>query len=394
MGGHLARLSAQEQSMRRLGLIINPLAGLGGRVGLKGSDGAQVQQMARQQGAVPEATVRAVRALEILHGLPMDWELYTPPGVLGEAAARAAGLTPTVIGWAPSGETTAADTQRSAQELAAAGVDLLLFAGGDGTARDLCAAVGLAVPCLGIPAGVKVYSTVFAVNPRAAGLLARDSLAGRATTVEEGEVLDLDEEALRSGAVAACFHGILRVPRHRTWMQQRKVATPASHYLQSQAIAASVCELLQPECLYILGPGTTTAAIAAALGAPKTLVGVDLYRVEFDTTGLARLRPVAMDAGEAQLRSAIAGRQAQIILTPTGGQGFLLGRGNQQLSPALLRQIGRHQLLVVAPPSKLAGLGGAPLRVDTGDPVLDAQLAGPIAVITGYREKAIYRIGA
>jgi predicted polyphosphate/ATP-dependent NAD kinase len=390
MGHYLARLPAQEKRMRRLGLVVNPLAGLGGRVGLKGSDGSEIQQLARQRGAVAEATARTVQALAPLRAANGEWTLLTPPGVLGETAARAAGLAPRCIGAAPVGETTAADSRRSACELAAAGVELLLFAGGDGTARDICAAVGLALPCLGIPAGVKIYSTVFAVNPPAAGRMALDFLSGQPTFLEEGEVLDLDEDAFRAGAVAARLYGVLHVPHHRTLRQQRKVASPASLQLQCQAIAASVRELLERDTLYVLGPGTTTAAIAAALGAEKTLVGVDLYRVEIDQAGLAWLRPEALDVGESQLRS---GRRMNIILTPTGGQGFLLGRGNQQLSPTLLRQAGRDQLLVVAPAAKLAGLRGSPLRVDTGDPALDATLAGPIAVITGYRERAIYPIG-
>jgi predicted polyphosphate/ATP-dependent NAD kinase len=149
----------------RLGLIVNPIAGIGGRVGLKGSDGAEIQQMALRLGAVPQAQVRAAAALEVLTPWQDALELVTPPGLMGEDLARSCGFAPQVIGLLPPGPTSAADTRRFAQAMSNQPVDLLLFAGGDGTARDICAVVGESHPVLGIPAGVKIHSAVFATRP-------------------------------------------------------------------------------------------------------------------------------------------------------------------------------------------------------------------------------------
>ena len=370
----------------KLGLIVNPVAGLGGRVGLKGSDGAAIQARARALGAVPEAGRRAAQALAGLRPLRDTFTLLTPPGEMGAEAARMAGLEPAEVGVIRPNATTAEDTRALAEQLVAQGAALLLFAGGDGTARDLCAAVGQTVPVLGIPAGVKIHSAVFAVNARAAGAVAVDFLHGRAA-LREAEVVDLDEDAYRAGAVATRLYGYLRVPAERRLMQGQKTPSPVAEAAAAEAIAWDVADQLEPETLYLLGPGTTTRAIAARLGVPKTLVGVD-------GVVLTAAGPMltAVDAGEAQLLKLTAQAPAKIIVTPIGGQGFLFGRGNQPLGPRVLRQVGRANLTVVCTPAKLAALAGRPFLVDTGDPAVDALLAGYLTVITGYHTRAVYKI--
>jgi predicted polyphosphate/ATP-dependent NAD kinase len=372
---------------KRLGLVVNPVAGIGGRVGLKGSDGLDVQARARQLGAEPLAQERAAAALDALRPLAGDIELLTPPGAMGEAAATRSGFVPTPIpGWhAETRDTTADDTRRAARLLRAAGVDLLLFAGGDGTARDVYDGVGHDYPVLGIPAGVKIHSAVFGVTPRRAGELAAEFLQGTRVCLREAEILDLDEEAYRSGEIVTRLYGYASVPYRREYVQNRKVATPAGESVQAQAIAAEVVERMVPGRAYLLGPGTTTRAIAERLGLPKTLVGVDI--VDLD-------RMLAWDVGERQILAALDQRRMGMIVTPTGGQGFLFGRGNQPLSPAVIRRVGRENLLVVSLASKIADLQGRPLLVDTGDTEVDRLLAGYVGVITGYREESIYRVAA
>ena len=378
----------------RLGLIINPIAGIGGRVGLKGSDGADLQQKAMALGAQPQSNLRAILALEVLIPLAGQCELVTAPGEMGENAARQAGFAPQVLGAQPLGSPGPEDTLRAGQEMLNLPVDLLLFAGGDGTARDIYAAVGEQLPVLGIPAGVKIHSAVFATHPRAAGEIAaafvRSSAvsAGRGERIRlrESEVIDLDEETYRSGIVSTRLYGYLNVPYHPHLLQNRKVPTPASESIRAEAIAADVIESLQPGWLYILGPGTTTRAIATRLGFPKTLVGVDVYTLE----GV-----VALDVNETLLLELLrsAKQPARIIVTPVGGQGFIFGRGNQQIGPRVIQKVGRANILVVSLSEKLNALQGEPLLVDTGEPAVDEILAGYLPVVVGYHEKVIYRVG-
>lgn len=367
----------------RLGLIVNPVAGLGGRVGLKGSDGAETQRRALALGALPQAGQRAVQALDALVAAGALPDVVTYPAGMGEQACRARGLAPTVVGTIMPGPTCADDTRRAAREMLELGIDLLLFAGGDGTARDICSAVGLGVPALGIPAGVKMHSAAFAVFPGAAGELAAAFLQSSVRRCTEAEVMDLDEEAYRQGQVAARLYGYLRVPLERRLVQSGKAPSAASEAAMIEAIAAQVVEDMEPGCLYILGPGTTTRAIADRLGAPKTLVGVDV---------VADGRLVAEDVAEEALLQLVQGRCARIVVTPIGGQGFIFGRGNQQISPRVIRAVGRQNVIVVSTPGKLAALQGRRLLVDTGDLELDRALAGHARVVTGYREQAVYAV--
>jgi predicted polyphosphate/ATP-dependent NAD kinase len=371
--------------MKRMGLIVNPVAGLGGRVGLKGSDGVEVQRKARALGAEPQAQLRAAQALDAILAIRSELELFTPPGEMGEAIARQCAFSPVVLGSLSASPTSAADTIRFAQEMAALPVDLILFAGGDGTARDLYNAVGEAIPVLGIPAGVKIHSAVFATHPHLAGELAAGFLQGKQTRLHEAEVVDLDEQAYRDGIVSTRLYGYLKIPYRRGLVQNQKAPTPAAESAQAEAIAAEVIDGMLADALYILGPGTTTRAITTRLGLQKTLVGVDV---------ITRQALVAMDVSERQLLSLLADRPARIVVTPIGGQGFLFGRGNQQISPQVIQKVGRENIIVVCLQNKLNALRGRPLLVDTGDAQTDRLLNGYIPVITGYRERIIYRVNA
>lgn len=373
-----------------IGLVVNPIAGLGGSVGLKGTDGAEIVARALAMGAQPRASSRAADALIALHNAwPPSREppvIVTGDGSLGMSAASSAGCEATVIGEPVAGPTSADDTRHLAASFVAEAVNLLLFAGGDGTARDILAAVGGETTVLGIPAGVKVQSAVFATSPVAAGRLAAAFLATDARRTSEREVLDLDEAAYRRGEVAPRLHGFLHVPVDRR-VQSRKTQSPLGEAAAMRAIAAEVVDAMVLDRRYVLGPGTTVRSIADALGVDKALVGVDV--IELTPDG-ARL--VAGDAGDREVRGAVSSGAISIVVTPIGGQGFLFGRGNQQISPAALRQAGRDGIIVVATPSKLAALGGRPLLVDTGDPALDRDLAGHLAVVTGYRERTVVRV--
>jgi predicted polyphosphate/ATP-dependent NAD kinase len=366
----------------KLGLIVNPVAGIGGRVGLKGSDGAEIQEKALALGAVPQSLNRAIQALERIK--PVDGlEIITYPGEMGEDAARACGFAPAVIGSIKPGQTTPQDTRNAAREMLRLDVSLLLFAGGDGTARDIYSAVGDGIPVLGIPAGVKIHSAVFATNPRSAGDLAGLYLRGRVSRLRAAEVMDIDEEAFRQGIVAAKLYGYLRIPFRGSLVQSVKSASGPGEEASLQAIAYDVVDGMADDCLYIIGPGTTTRAITSQLGLDKTLLGVDVvFKGEL----------VATDVNESQLLKLLEGRRAKIIVTPIGGQGYIFGRGNQQISPRVIGKVGKDNIVVVSTAAKINSLRGRPLLVDTGDWAVDGMLSGYIRVITGYNEQTIYEL--
>jgi predicted polyphosphate/ATP-dependent NAD kinase len=385
-----------------LGLIVNPVAGMGGPAGLAGSDGADVQRAAVARGTSASAAERAALALQ---RLPERTPLLTVAAAMGEDCASAAGMEARVVytprrdpqdvapdaGGSGHGNaflvpTTAADTTAAVRALVRAGATLVLFAGGDGTARDVAA--GLAgsplVPALGIPAGVKMYSPVFAVSPRAAGMLADAWQHGGLPTTER-EVLDVDEAAMRRGRVEPQLFGTMRVPYRAGRTQARKSATPVSEHAAVIGAARGAAAEIRPGVRYLLGPGGTMTELARALGVDKTPLGVDV---------LLDGQIVRQNASESELLDEIRRGPTKAIVSIIGGQGFLLGRGNQQLSARVLRALGVDPLLVVAPESKLIALRGRPLLVDTGDPSTDATLVGFVRVITGPASSSLYPVHA
>ncbi len=370
--------------MKTLGLIVNPVAGMGGKVGLKGSDGPEVLRMARERGATPEAPQRVSRALRAVAKTTESLQWITCPHEMGEDVCRAAGLAPKVLGSIRTGETTHEDTERAAEQLLEKQVDLLLFAGGDGTARDICRVVGSQLICLGIPAGVKIHSAVYAVTPRDAGEVAKMFLDGRLRSLREAEVMDIDEEAYRQGVVSARLYGYLRVPVESRYVQRMKAGGRVAEARALAGIADDVIDSMDESEVFVIGPGTTTRAIMEKLGLENTLLGVDV---------VCNRRLVAQDVPERQLTELIAGRRAKIVIAVIGGQGYILGRGNQQVSPTVVRQVGKEGILVVATKEKLASLGGRPLLVDTGDEALNEELSGYVRVTTGYEDYVIYKVG-
>ena len=369
--------------MKKLGLIVNPIAGLGGSVGLKGTDGDSTYRKALEMGAVPRAAPRAVEALRELGRLD-GLEVLTYSGLMGENEAWEAGLSPTVIGSVDAGNTSAEDTSRAAEEMGERDVDLILFAGGDGTARDVFSAVGEGVTSLGIPAGVKMYSGVYATTPRAAGRAATQFLTGEVPHTRLGEVMDIDEEAFRRGEVQARLYGYLCVPDENSHVQVTKSPSHADEGEDILAIAGEVVDSMREGFLYILGPGTTTKGIADILGIPKTLLGVDVV-----LDGAL----VATDVTEAQLIELLeGGRPAKIVVTAIGGQGHIFGRGNQQIGSDVIRRVGTDNIIVVATRRKLGSLGRRPLMVDTGSQEIDRELSGYIMVTTGRSESAMVKV--
>ena len=392
-----------------LGLIINPLAGLGGSLALKGSDGPALRQRLRTLSAEQRnrARDRVERAFMPLQDHLDDLQLSTWSDAMGAnlmsdlgiAAVVAAAGDPAAGDPAagdpaagddapdPLYDTTAEDTRCAAIALKHEGIDLLVFAGGDGTARDIFDSVGADFPVLGIPCGVKMHSGVFAVSPEAAGELLAQLVNGGLVGLRRQEVRDIDEQAFRADKVRTKYYGEMLVPSEGRYLQQTKIGGKESPELVASDIAAWMVESMDPQSLYLIGPGSTTASIMQELNLPNTLLGVDAVRagvvVAADVDELGLLELLAVNTGK-----------AKIVVTAIGGQGHIFGRGNQQFSPAVIRAVGVESVVIVAVKSKITELEGRPLLVDTNDPALDIELAGYRSVLTGYDDHILYRVGS
>lgn len=367
--------------MFKLGLIINPLAGVGGSVALKGSDGTETAHKALELGAEPKAGLRTLQALDVLKGLEL--EIVTYPAEMGADIAEKTGFPYQVVGEINSGQTTAEDTLKAAKHLEKLGVDLILFAGGDGTARNICEVVADHLPVLGVPAGVKIHSGVYAVTPKAAGEIVSMLIRGELVTLGDQEVRDIDEDAFRQGTVRAKYYGELLVPQEHRFLQHVKNGGKESEELVLDDIAADIIEKMDPDTLYVMGSGSTVAAVMEQLGLPNTLLGVDLIKDQ---------ELIASDCTAQQLLDLTEGQPTELVITLIGGQGHIIGRGNQQLSPELLKRLGKENINVIATKTKLRELEGRPLIVDSGDPDLNHELAGVIKVTTGYHDSVLYRV--
>ncbi|TET64944.1 ATP-NAD kinase [Candidatus Bathyarchaeota archaeon] len=362
----------------KLGFIVNPIAGMGGRVGLKGTDGVLKEAIAK--GAKPLAPTRATEFLqklkESMTETPM--EILTCPGIMGEEEAKAASVPVQVLPMKIRVETTAEDTKTAIKLMVK--VDLIVFVGGDGTAKDIFDAVQGRdeVFVLGVPSGVKMYSGIFAVNPSDAADVVL-AFARNQAEITEFEIMDADEEAIRSDVFSVKLHGYLKGPFLPMRIQGSKQVSPetADEKENQTAIARFIIEEMHPEAAYILGPGTTVRCLAELLGVEKTVLGVDIYKDG----------KVILDVDEKRILSEVEDWQKTwIVLSPIGHQGILLGRGNQQISPEIMKNVGKQRIIVAATKGKLQTIDGSVLRIDTGDAEVDNMLKGYIEVVTDYKE--------
>ena len=364
----------------KLGFIVNPIAGMGGRVGLKGTDGVLKEAVAR--GAKPLAPKRAIEFLQTLkeNMTETPMEILTCPRIMGEEEAEKAGFSVQVLPMEIGEETTAEDTKTAVRLMTKTKVNLIVFVGGDGTAKDIFDAMQGCdeVPVLGVPSGVKMYSGVFAVNPSEATDVVL-AFAENQAEIAEFEIMDADEEAIRNDAFVVKLYGFMKIPFVPMRIQGSKQVSPQTvdEKENQTAIARSIIEEMRPEATYLLSPGTTVKRIAELLGVEKTVLGVDIYK-----NG-----KVFLDVNEKKILEEVKDwRNTWIILSPIGHQGMLLGRGNQQISPEIIKHVGKQRIVAVATKSKLQSIEENVLRVDTGDTEVDNMLRGYIRVVTDYRE--------
>lgn len=378
--------------MHRIGFLINPIAGMGGRVGLKGTD--DVVEEAVRRGAKPTALNRAQETLTEFQRLarvrnrPPDICWFTCSGSMGGDALTSAGFRHLKLVYNSPTRTTADDTRSAVKCFLEASVKLILFCGGDGTARDICSVAGQQTPILGIPAGVKMYSGVFGTTPPLTAQILMGFLEGR-LSASHADVLDLDEEGYRRGEWAVSLSHTALTPYEPVYTQAAKLLISEA---SDEAVKNEIAEYIRadiedhPDRLYLLGPGSTVQALGKHLNIEKTLLGIDAVLAG---------EVVGKDLNEKQILSLLDHHPiCTLILSPIGAQGFVLGRGNLQLSGEVLRRIGTANIIVVATPAKLART--PLLRFDTGEPELDAEFAGKgfVAVVVGYGRRRMVKVAA
>lgn len=371
----------------RLGLVINPVAGVGGPAGNKGSDDAHIQSMARA-GELPLSAAKRARVFLEQLAVPqdLDFTVVTTSGAMGAEVTAGLPWKIELTGFRPAAQSTALDTQNAVQALVARRVDLLVFVGGDGTARDVCTVVPPRQPVLGVPAGVKMHSGVYAINPQAAAELVSQLLAGQFINLAQREVRDIDEEAFRRGIVKSRHFGEMLTPEEGRFVQHVKQGGMEVEELVLLDIAERLRQEIDEATLVIWGPGSTTFHVLQDLGLEGTLLGVDL------TLG-GTVVATDVDAQTLIFRIRNHAGPIRLVVTAIGGQGHIIGRGNQQLTPDVLRCIGRDNLRVIATKTKLKTLAGRPLVMDSGDPSLDKEWQGYLPVITGFNDTVLYPLG-
>lgn len=371
----------------KLGLVINPIAGIGGSVALKGSDGVGIAQQAIALGATAKSNARTALALEILLPYKENIIIYTASGDMGEHTAKALGFHTQVVYRLENRLTTELDTEQAVSALITKDIDLLLFAGGDGTARNVCHIVEDKFPVLGIPAGCKIHSGVYAITPKAAGRVVELMITNQLVSLTDADVMDIDESLFRQGIVKAKRFGEMQVPSELRYIQAVKSGGVESDELVLQDIAADVIAKMDDE-LFIIGSGSTTAFVMEELALENTLLGVD---------AISEQALIASDLTEPELWQLIqpyAQGKVKLLMTLIGGQGHIFGRGNQQLSPRVIRAIGKENIIIIATKAKLNALQARPLIADTGDSELDRVLSGYLAVTTGYNDQVLYPVAS
>ena len=366
--------------MKRIGLIANPIAGMGGSVGLKGTDGEIIKD-AIKLGAIPVVPKRLEVFLSHLESKDKII-LLVAPGKMGEEFVSGKGFRYEVIGHIKQ-QTTAEDTKRIAKLMLEEHIDLLVFCGGDGTARDLFDAIELKIPVVAIPSGVKMFSSVFALNPKAAALIVEKFLE-ETTETQEKEVLDIDEDAFRDNRLVSKLYGYLKVPKIQNLTQNAKASSKVGRTIDENKyeISQQIIETMEEGFLYLLGPGTTVKSITDQLNLVKSLLGVDaIYNKSL----------IGEDLNEDSIIGLLDKYQkVKLIVTPIGGQGFVFGRGNKQFTPKILNRVGKNNIIIIGTEDKIKSLKC--LRVDTGDDEIDEMLKGLTKVVIGYKEELICSI--
>jgi predicted polyphosphate/ATP-dependent NAD kinase len=360
----------------RLGFIINPVAGMGGKVGLHGTDG-DLFQRAINLGAFPVAGQRASKALAFLTEVREKCVIVSAPGSMGSDVLADFGFESETTPLVHRRQTSSLDTEQTTEYMLRAGVQLILFAGGDGTARDIHGIVADRIPIVGIPSGVKMRSGVFAYSPEAAGELVRKFVSDPdRASVRQVEILDVVHESRNGESADALwqsshFFGVACAPHAPEYLQNAKSTSSAQGDVGINELAQEIAQTLDPSRLYLFGPGTTTHKILESLSVQSNVQGIDAF---FNG------QIIGKDLSEREILELLERfGGATLFLGVIGGQGFLLGRGNQQLSAKVIELVSPDNIVLLSSAEKIDKLFPAHLYVDLGDAEIEA-------LIQGYRQ--------
>lgn len=368
---------------------------MGGSVGLKGTDGKEVLDKARELGSKPISPIRALKTLEVVLRDRTKHELrfITCAAPMGADVLQKAGFKEGAdfdVVYKPKDPTTSEDTKAACRKFLEKDVTFIVFAGGDGTARDVFSTVEKKLPVLGIPSGVKMHSSVFALNPQAASEVILAFTDGTISS-KDAEIMDIDEDAYRKGTLDVHLFGYAVTPYNDRLIQTAKaVYRTGDEEAYKQAIARFFAEMLEKEAgIYFLGAGSTIQAIAEHLSIEHTVLGVDALQVKKD----GNMELLGKDLNERDMLDLISKNKKvrfRIVISPIGAQGFIFGRGNQQFSPEVIKKVGVDNVLIISTPHKLENT--PVLYVDTGDDKLDDLLVGFRRVIIGYHSMAMRKV--
>ena len=369
---------------KKIGFILNPIAGMGGKIGLKGTDGIEIYELISKLGLEPWSPVRGLRFLEFLKKLDNNLKIVVYSDQMGGNLVKNIGFEMISITKNENNKyTSSMDTKIAVKKMLEMGVDIIIFVGGDGTARDIQDSVGINIPVIGVPAGVKMYSSVFASSPETAAKITINYLNGNIKKTIEAEVLDIDENLFRNGIYRIKLYGFLKIPYDNVYYPGSKIPTSENEELNQIEIAQEIINNLDNNIYYIIGPGSTTKRIIKNLNFETSLLGIDIIKGR---------KLIGSNLNEYKILEIINKNKSKLIITPIGGQGYIFGKGNLEISANVIKKIGgKKNIIIISTKNKIYKLNQKPFLIDTNDKELDERLSGWYKVIVGFNEYMMYK---
>lgn len=380
----------------KVGFVINPIAGMGGTVALKGTDG--LIKEALNLGATPVSPIRAELFFSYLSRTVQietksEILFLTPSSPMGEQIVSKFSFNYKIINLNIDHRiTTPQDTKDAVRLFEQEQVDLIIFVGGDGTSIDIGMSLTKETPILGIPSGVKTYGSVFSHTPEEAASVLLSFNQSKASN--NAELLDLDEKLYNKGIISIELKGYVHVPAFPHYFQHAKERVEHNESEEGilEGISEEIYDLItsiKSKKLLIIGPGSTFNPFASKIGIIRSILGIDCIECSED----GKFKTIISDAREDQIFSLLNRyHDVFILVTPIGGMGYIFGRGNHQISPRIVNKVSKNNLLIACSPQKLSTIQEQTLRVDTSNETFNREISGYIRVITNFGESRMVKV--